>query len=360
MHDERKQDGQFETDITTMRALGDGSNEPGLTHTGDHADDAKGERDASREAVRKLLGLVVVLGTVSTKATANNEVVSDSDTGIDSQPIGDEVHQVLENFLEVRVSRDSNGNRDARGQEHPDKTRNSLSLVTQDLKRERNGVDIGAVVGDNGEGEDNQTELAESAERFHNSPDDASVSRLSITSCVLVVSIVNHGRSGDSDAQELSKEERRDQATKSSQENLAAAAVRGLINGIISGITGPSRSKTIDGCTIGQDRADLSGPGPHGNVPEIPRVSKHAEDNHEDDEGWDPAVELIQVNDLVSSESNEECADGDDQNACKTRNVAVDGIEQLGADNRVGRRPTQAGQDIQKSDCAAIGLARRV
>lgn len=91
MHDERKEKSQLETDITITSMLGDGTSVPRLTHARDHTCDTESKGDASGDTIGQLVGLVICLGAISGETTAN-DVVSKSDTGVDGQPIGDEVH----------------------------------------------------------------------------------------------------------------------------------------------------------------------------------------------------------------------------------------------------------------------------
>lgn len=75
-------------------------------------------------------------------------------------------------------------------------------------------------------------------------------------------------------------------------------------------------------------------------------MGEQSEDDHEDDEGGNPTVVLVQMDDLVSGESDEKGADGDDQDACISRNVGVHSIEKLGTDDGVGGGPAQTGENV--------------
>lgn len=349
MHDERKEESQLETDITITSMLGDGTCVPCLAHTSNHTRDTESKGDTSGDTIGQLVGLVISLGAVSGEATAN-DVVGKSDTGVNGQPVGDEVHQVLQDFFEVGVTGNGDGDGDTGGEKDPDETGNALRVATQDLESQGNGVDVGAVVGDDGQRQDHQTELAESTDGIKNSAQQTSISRLVVTQGVFVVSAVDGSGGHNGNTQELGEEKRGDQSSPGGEEDLATAAVRGLVDGVIGGITGPASGETIDSRTVRQARAELRSSSSHGEIPEITGVGEQSEDDHEDNEGRDPAVVLVQVNDLVSSEGDKKGADGDDQDACKSRNVGVHRIEKLGADDGVGGGPAQTGENVQKGN----------
>ena len=64
----------------------------------------------------------------------------------------------------MAVPWDRNGAVDQRADEGPDEPRHGLRVVRHDLHAEGQAVDIGAVVGDDAEGEDDEAERAEAAQ----------------------------------------------------------------------------------------------------------------------------------------------------------------------------------------------------
>jgi hypothetical protein len=56
------------------------------------------------------------------------------------------------------------------------------------------------------------------------------------------------------------------------------------------------------------------------------------------------------VDDFISGESNEESAEGDDEDTSVTRNIFIDSIEKLGTNNGVGGGPADAGDDVEDGD----------
>nr|POE62784.1 hypothetical protein CFP56_03688 [Quercus suber] len=111
-----------------------------------------------------LVRLVVVLRNVVVDAALEHEVFGERDTLVDGEPVPDEVHEVLQGLFEVAVAGDGDGDVDGRGDAGPDEAGDALGPASQDLHGERDGVDVGAVVGDNGQREDDEAELAEGAD----------------------------------------------------------------------------------------------------------------------------------------------------------------------------------------------------
>lgn len=75
----------------------------------------------------------------------------------------DQQHEVLKNLREVAVAWDSNSAVYEGADECPDKTRYGLRPATQQLQTEGHAVDIGAIVRDNAESQNDKTKLAEAA-----------------------------------------------------------------------------------------------------------------------------------------------------------------------------------------------------
>lgn len=81
---------------------------------------------------------------------------------------------------------------------------------------------------------------------------------------------------------------------------------------------------------------------------------------HHDEEhnaGGDPTVELVGVNDLVSGEGDEQGAEGNDEDTSVTGDSSVHSVEKLRANNGVGSRPTDTGNDVEDGDYEKAELA---
>lgn len=329
--------------------LGDGTGPPLLTHTDDNTDNTEAEGCDSGNTVGELVALVVVLRVVSRESALEDEVVGDCNGGVNGQPVGDQVHEVLQNSLEVGVTGDGNGERGTRSQEGPDETGNTLGVAAQDLQGQGYGVDVGAVVGDDGKSKNDETELAKSTERVEDGSDQTTVAGGQVAIHVLVV-VADSGSSVDGNAQEFGEDQGDDQTEPGGEEDLAAATVRGLVNSVVRGVTGPAGSETIDGRSKGQTGAELGSAMSHGKVAESTRVGKGTQNNDEHNAGRDPTPVLVDVNNLVSGEGDEQSAEGHDEDTSETGDGAVDSVKHLRTNNGVGSRPTDASDDVEDGD----------
>lgn len=80
-------------------------------------------------------------------------------------------------------------------------------------------------------------------------------------------------------------------------------------------------------------------------------MSEGSQDDDEDDTGRDPTPVFVRMDDFIPSKGDEERTEGDDQNASKPRDVRVDCVKKLSADNGVGCRPADTGDDIENHNC---------
>ena len=79
-------------------------------------------------------------------------------------------------------------------------------------------------------------------------------------------------------------------------------------------------------------------------------MCEFTQDNEEDDEGWDPGPEFVNVHDFVAE-------DGDEPGRCRyyddarvAGNIGIDCVDQLGTNNDVDRGPAHAGKYVEASD----------
>lgn len=167
IRDKGEGEAQLGADVAAVGSLsrleGDGSHVPDLAHAHDHAYDTAAEGADGGETGRQLVGLVVVLRVVTCEAALVEEVIAEGDALVDGEPVADEVHEVLEHVLEVGVSGDGDGDVDCGADGGPDEAGHGLGPAAENLQGQADGVDVGAVVGDDGEGEDDEAELAEAA-----------------------------------------------------------------------------------------------------------------------------------------------------------------------------------------------------
>ena len=84
---------------------------------------------------------------------------------------------------------------------------------------------------------------------------------------------------------------------------------------------------------------------------EIAAVGEDSEKNEEDNRSWDPGPELVGVHYLIAKGGDGERADGDNDNASRAFDIAVDCLDELGADDRIDGGPADAGQDVENGNC---------
>lgn len=160
---------------------------------------------------------------------------------------------------------------------------------------------------------------------------------------VLVVSAVDFRDCQDGNCQHLREQEMKDKSQPSREENLATAAVCGLVYRVIGYITGPSSCEAVHCRAKVQHTAQFRSPNSHRNVHEITRVSKHSEDDHEDNECGDPAPVSVRMDHFVSGKGDEERADSDDGDPCETGHVVIYCVDKLRVDDGIGCGPAHAG-----------------
>lgn len=120
-----------------------------------------------------------------------------------------------------------------------------------------------------------------------------------------------------------------------------------LVHGIISRITGPAGCEAVDARGEAQDAARLGFANTHGEVDERSRMGKFAKNNKEDDEAWNPAVELVVVDDFVAEEGDKEGGSRNDNDAGITGDIMVDGVQELSTDDDVHGGPANASEDVE-------------
>ncbi len=344
--------GKLETNITTKvgtAQLADGTGEPDLSHAENGTHDAETESDDGGDARRQGAGVRVGLRAVALESAAEDEVLGQGDALVDGEPVTDDQHEVLQPGLEVVVAGDGDGDVGAGAEEHPDEAGHALGLVGEHLEGQRHGVDVRAVVGDDGEGEHDDAELAKAAERGHEDRgQETTDTRVEVG--VEVVG-VRESRGHDGGTEELGEDQGEQETAEGPQEDAPLGAVDGLVDGVVSGIRGPASRESVHGSRKGQDGASLGRSGRQGKrAVELARVGKLAEHDQEDDQAGNPRPALVHVHDLVAEGADQQGRDGDDQDAGPARDVAVNSMDQLRADNDVDRGPSNASKNVENSD----------
>lgn len=87
----------------------DRTNPPRLAHTGHHTGDTEAEGKSSSETDGELGWLIIDFQVIAREAAFEDEVVGQGDTGVYGEPVGDEIHEILQDGLEVGVAWDGDG-----------------------------------------------------------------------------------------------------------------------------------------------------------------------------------------------------------------------------------------------------------
>lgn len=137
----------------------------------------------------------------------------------------------------MSVSWDGNRAVDERSDEGPHKARYSLRDTGEELEGERDGVDVWAVIGDDGESEDDEAELTEPTKRRNDDGcEETTNSGGMIPVHVQVVAVVSGHSGSDGCTEHLGEEEREDQASECPAEDGLAGTVDRLVNSIVGSI----------------------------------------------------------------------------------------------------------------------------
>lgn len=204
---------------------------------------------------------------ITTHALLEEDMFRERDALVDSEPVRNDQHEVLEHGLEVVVARDGDGDVDARADECPDEAWHARRRAGKDLQRQGDGVDVRAVVSDDGEREDDEAELAEAAE---GRDEDLSEETADVVVFVggHVGGVVDRG-GHDGCAEHLGEEERDDEAAPGPKEDRQAADADGLVDGVVCCVTGPSRRKPEYRCRERKDCTGFTLASAHGDVIEL-------------------------------------------------------------------------------------------
>lgn len=215
-----------------------------------------------------------MLRVVATEAPLEDKVLRERDTFIDSEPVSDDQHEVLQDGFEVAVARDSDGAIDQSTNESPDETWDTLGSTGKELQGQGDGVDVRAVICDDGKPQNDETEFSKAAKwREKHRCEETSDARIVIA--IGVVLVIGHSR-GDSSTEHFTESEGDDKASKGPRKHRSSGAIDRLVHRVIGGIGSPSRSEAKDGSSEGKNGSSLAFAHAHGDVAELARVGELA------------------------------------------------------------------------------------
>ena len=155
-----------------------------------------------------------MLRAIAREAALEDDVLGQGDALVNSKPVADQQHEILQDRLEVAVAWDSDRAVNDRADEGPDETGNALGDARKELQGQRDGVDIRAVVGNDGEGEDDEAELSKAAKGWDEHSSEEATDAGGLIAGVVGVGLVQRDGRCNSGTQHLSEEERESKAAK--------------------------------------------------------------------------------------------------------------------------------------------------
>ena len=256
-------------------------------------------------------------------------MVAEGNALVDGEPVPDKVHEILKHGFEIRITRDSDGDVDSGTDGGPDEAGHALGeFSSEHLHGEADGVDVWAVVGNDAEREDYKAKFSESSQRAEEyGCEESTGSGGGVSVGVLVYAVVESRGCHDGDAEHFCKQKWNHETDPDGEEDLGAGLVRGLVDGVISGIARPSSSKSVDHGAKTEYAAQFGDTDAHGDVDEVAGVRKHAQSDDEDDGGGDPGPEFVDVDYFVAEEGDEKSTDGDYDNTGVAGDVVVDSVD---------------------------------
>lgn len=154
----------------------------------------------------------------------------------------------------MRITWNGDGNVHTCSNESPAVTWDSLSPATENLHGQGNGVDIGAVVGNDRECKHYEAEFAKGTKWWEKNSCEKPTRAGSIVSLlVYVVTAVDRSSRHDSNTEHFSEKKGDNEPEPCSEEDLLAALGGLLIDGVVSGVRSPASSETIDNGSKGQN-----------------------------------------------------------------------------------------------------------
>lgn len=246
--DSRKSKRQLKADISSIRRTAQFSywtDKPNLCHSKHSSHNSEEESSDSCDSRWEEFGVHINRRIIASEASLEDDVFGDRDSLVDGKPVCNQQHEVLEHVLELSVAWDGDGAVDEGPDECPHETGNALGFLGEELEGEAHGVDVRAVVGDDGEGEDDQAEFAEVAQgRDDDCGEETSDVRRLVAFHVDVVAVVCSHGCGYCRAQHLSEEKWECETGVCPAEDGLAGTVDWLIDRVVCSVGCPASCET--------------------------------------------------------------------------------------------------------------------
>ena len=148
----------------------------------------------------------------------------------------------------MAVAGDGDGAVHERADEGPDEAGDGLRPAAEQLQAERDAVDVGAVVRDDAEGQDDEAELSEAAQgREEHGGEEPADAGLLVAVRVAGVDGVGDCRR-DGQTEHFGETEGQDETAICPSKGLDSGDVYGLVYRVVGRVTRPAGPESIDGC----------------------------------------------------------------------------------------------------------------
>lgn len=190
---------------------------------------------------------------------------------------------------------------------------------------ESDGVDVRAVIRDDGESEDDETEFSKSSQVVDEDSAEKSACSGGLVADIIAVICREFGRSSahDGNSEHFCKQQRNYQSEPCPEEYFSPGLRRGLIDGVIRSIRSPTRRETIHDSSEGENISHFRFSCLPGDVYEISTVREDAQCDEKNYKRGNPRPEFICVNNFVSKCTHPKCTNRNNQNPCETRYVLI-------------------------------------
>ena len=132
--------------------------------------------------------------------------------------------------------------------EGPDEARDGLRPAAEQLQAEGHAVDVGAIVRDDAEGQDDEAELAEAAQgrEEHGGEEPADAGLLVAVRVASVDGVGNRRRDGQ--AEHFGETKGQDETAVCPRKGFDSGDGDRLVDGVVGRVTRPAGSESVNGC----------------------------------------------------------------------------------------------------------------
>ncbi|KAG7802349.1 hypothetical protein KL944_002726 [Ogataea haglerorum] len=313
--------------------------------------------------------VVVDVEVVAAEALQVEEVLGKRDGVVDSQVVSDDIHEVLNNRLEVVVCRDTNGKGKEVSNNGPNDSWHLGQRRPESLGAQSDGVHVWQVVANGRESEQHAQEFSKPVERVLNE-NGVHQPANRVLAVIVGVGLVGLDTGDGSSTQNHGENQRKTQTAEHRKEDFVWVGVWLHVDGVVGGVGGPSGSETENGAS---ERENIAGKSfaraPRGESSVVVGNARDedvvdgqsGDDGDESDHVRDPGPLLVSVDDVVAEEADENGEDDNDQTpGPRWQSVVVDDVEQLGRGHDVHGTPANTGNDVDEGEDPHRNISNKV